>query len=205
MKLCRFLDPTGQPVFGFYDANRVAPCNSFLDKPLCDREFWSRFEELSNVYASLEPARVPWQARPTRLLPPLPTPEKIICIGLNYLDHAIETGATPPTEPVVFSKFATALVGDGDEIQLPRLSQQVDYEAELVVVIGKAAKQIAKEDAMQYVAAIRVVMMCLLATGKKADRVANGCWARRSIRSRQLGRAWLHRMRSPIPAILRSP
>ncbi len=152
MKLCRFLDPTGQPAFGFYDANRVAPCNSLLDKPLCDGEFWSRIEELSNVYASLDPASMPWQARPTRLLPPLPTPEKIICIGLNYLDHAIETGATPPTEPVVFSKFATALVGDGDEIQLPRLSQQVDYEAELVVVIGKAGKQIPKEDAMQYVA-----------------------------------------------------
>ncbi len=152
MKLCRFLDPAGQPSYGFFDGSRVAPCNSILQTPLHDGDFWSRMVELSNIYASIDPAKIPWQMRPAKLLPPLPTPEKIICIGLNYLDHAIETGATPPTEPVVFSKFATALVGDGDEIQLPRLSQQVDYEAELVVVIGKAGKQIRKEDAMQYVA-----------------------------------------------------
>ena len=72
-----------------------------------------------------------------KLLPPVPRPEKILCIGLNYADHARETGKEPPPEPVVFSKFVTALIADGDAIVLPRLSQKVDYEAELVVVIGR--------------------------------------------------------------------
>ena len=86
-----------------------------------------------------------------RFLSPLPTPEKVICIGLNYRDHAIETGAEIPTEPVVFSKFTSTLVGHGDEIVLPKVSSQVDYEAELVVVIGRQGKHIAAEDAMDYV------------------------------------------------------
>lgn len=86
------------------------------------------------------------------LLPCVPAPEKIICIGLNYADHAKESGAAIPAEPVVFSKFATALRGHGDEIVLPTASDSVDYEAELVVVIGKKAKLVTESEAMNYVA-----------------------------------------------------
>lgn len=89
---------------------------------------------------------------PDILLPPVPPPEKIICIGLNYLDHAIETGAEPPSEPVVFSKFNTALIGHGEPIVLPTLSTQVDYEAELVVVIGQTARHVTASNAMSIVA-----------------------------------------------------
>ncbi len=87
-----------------------------------------------------------------RLLAPIPDPEKIICIGLNYADHAAETGAKIPTEPVVFNKFLTALRADGDEIVLPKVSQQVDYEAELVAIIGKAGRHIPREQALEHVA-----------------------------------------------------
>ena len=87
-----------------------------------------------------------------RFLPCVPEPQKIICIGLNYADHAAESGAEIPSEPVVFCKFATALRGDGDEIVLPSASNAVDYEAELVVVIGKEAKHVSEDEAMQYVA-----------------------------------------------------
>ena len=69
-------------------------------------------------------------------LPPIPRPGKILCVGLNYANHAIETGKTPPPEPLIFSKLGTCLRGCGDDIILPQVTQMVDFEAELVVVIG---------------------------------------------------------------------
>jgi len=86
-------------------------------------------------------------------LPPIPSPEKIFGIGLNYADHAKESGMEPPSEPVVFNKFPTAALADGQPIVLPRLSTQVDFEAELVVVIGRGGRHIAKKEARQHVAA----------------------------------------------------
>ena len=86
------------------------------------------------------------------LLAPVPRPEKIFCIGLNYSDHARETGKEPPPEPVVFSKFVTAIRAHGDPIVLPRLSNTVDYEAELVAIIGIGGRHIAKDKALEHVA-----------------------------------------------------
>jgi 2-keto-4-pentenoate hydratase/2-oxohepta-3-ene-1,7-dioic acid hydratase in catechol pathway len=87
-----------------------------------------------------------------RLLAPVPDPAKVICIGLNYRDHAVESGKPIPTEPVVFSKFSTAVIGPNEPIRLPAVSNQVDYEAELVVVIGRRGKNIAEADAIGHVA-----------------------------------------------------
>ena len=87
-----------------------------------------------------------------RLAPPLPRPEKIICLGKNYADHAKEMGGEPPTEPVIFNKFPSALACDGQPIILPSSSSQVDYEAELVVVIGRGGHKISREEAMRHVA-----------------------------------------------------
>ncbi|MEX0937819.1 MAG: fumarylacetoacetate hydrolase family protein [Pirellulales bacterium] len=87
-----------------------------------------------------------------RLLAPVPDPEKIICVGLNYADHAAETGATVGDEPVIFNKFPTALRADGDPIELPKLSSQVDYEAELVAVIGRGGRHIPQQQALAHVA-----------------------------------------------------
>jgi 2-keto-4-pentenoate hydratase/2-oxohepta-3-ene-1,7-dioic acid hydratase in catechol pathway len=86
-------------------------------------------------------------------LPPVVEPNKIICIGLNYADHATETGAELPTIPVVFNKFPTTLVGHEQPIRLPGISEKVDYEAELVVVIGKPGRHIDIADAMEHVGA----------------------------------------------------
>jgi 2-keto-4-pentenoate hydratase/2-oxohepta-3-ene-1,7-dioic acid hydratase in catechol pathway len=85
-------------------------------------------------------------------LAPIVRPPKILCIGLNYRDHAKETNATIPTEPIVFSKFATAINNPGAPIVLPRVSTKVDYEAELVVVLGKGGKNIPAATAMAHVA-----------------------------------------------------
>jgi 2-keto-4-pentenoate hydratase/2-oxohepta-3-ene-1,7-dioic acid hydratase in catechol pathway len=87
-----------------------------------------------------------------RWLPPVPDPEKIICIGLNYADHAKETGAEAPPEPVVFNKFLTALAAPEQPIVLPAASQEVDYEAELVAVIGRGGRHIPLERALDHVA-----------------------------------------------------
>jgi 2-keto-4-pentenoate hydratase/2-oxohepta-3-ene-1,7-dioic acid hydratase in catechol pathway len=87
------------------------------------------------------------------LTPLIPNPEKIICIGLNYADHARESGMALPTEPVHFSKFSSAVAAPGAPIVLPKVSAEVDYEAELVVVIGQGGRNIRREAAMQHVAA----------------------------------------------------
>jgi len=94
----------------------------------------------------------PIDAERLRPLPPVVMPQKIICIGLNYADHAAETGATVGEEPVVFNKFPTCLRADGEPIELPQASTEVDYEAELVVVVGSRAKNISHDVAMSHVA-----------------------------------------------------
>jgi len=78
-----------------------------------------------------------------KLLAPLPKPPKFICIGLNYRDHAIESGLPIPATPTVFAKFSNAVIGPGDTIQIPKVSQEVDYEAELAFVIGRRGKDVA--------------------------------------------------------------
>ena len=87
-----------------------------------------------------------------RLGCPIKRPSKIVCIGLNYSDHAKETGATPPSEPVIFLKSTTAIIGPNDAVRIPRGAEKTDWEVELAVVIGKKASYIEKDKAMDYVA-----------------------------------------------------
>jgi 2-keto-4-pentenoate hydratase/2-oxohepta-3-ene-1,7-dioic acid hydratase in catechol pathway len=102
--------------------------------------------------AARHPNATRYERAGVKLLPPIPDPPKIICMGLNYIDHAKESGAPIPKEPVLFSKYATALIGHDDAIVLPRVSSEVDYEAELVIVVGKRGRHISAEQAMDYVA-----------------------------------------------------
>jgi len=94
----------------------------------------------------------PLALRNVRLLAPIPHPQKVICVGLNYIDHARESGVEPPPEPVLFNKFPTSVAAHEDAIQLPAVSDQVDYEAELVVVIGSGGKHIAADEAFSRIA-----------------------------------------------------
>src|SRR5215208_2453869 len=93
----------------------------------------NRVEELaaSLTSADLEPASV------IRLLPPVPDPDKIICIGLNYRSHAAEAGIDPPEEPTFFAKFRNALTPSDATVALPQASEKVDYEAEVAFVVGR--------------------------------------------------------------------
>jgi 2-keto-4-pentenoate hydratase/2-oxohepta-3-ene-1,7-dioic acid hydratase in catechol pathway len=83
---------------------------------------------------------------------PIPDPANIIAIGLNYRDHAIESGMAIPEEPIVFGKFTSSVCGPEETISLPGASREVDYEAELVVVIGRRASHVPQSEAMEYVA-----------------------------------------------------
>jgi acylpyruvate hydrolase len=82
---------------------------------------------------------------------PVPRPGKIICIGLNYRNHAIESGMDIPKSPIVFSKFSSCAIGAGEPILLPKGSVQVDYETELAFIIGRRAQNVGRNDAMNYV------------------------------------------------------
>lgn len=84
-------------------------------------------------------------------LAPVPRPGKLICIGLNYRDHAEESNMPIPERPVVFSKFSTAVIAPGEPVVLPATAVQVDYEAELAVIIGRRAKSVSPENAFSYV------------------------------------------------------
>ncbi|RJF94334.1 FAA hydrolase family protein [Oleomonas cavernae] len=86
------------------------------------------------------------------LLPPVPVPDKILCIGVNYADHAAEMGRAPPPYPTVFTRFADTLVGHGGALVRPGNSKDFDYEGELAVVIGRTARHVRAADAMAHVA-----------------------------------------------------
>ena len=94
-------------------------------------------------------AAVPLDA--VRLLPVVPNPTKVVCVGLNYRDHIVETKRDFPTYPVMFPKYASSLLGAHDEIALPPESTEIDYEGELAVVIGRPGRRIAEADALNHV------------------------------------------------------
>lgn len=83
---------------------------------------------------------------------PIPNPGKIICVGRNYREHALEMKGEIPEIPVLFGKFSNALIGPEDAIEKPRMTEKLDYEAELTLVIGKEASQVAQADALDYIA-----------------------------------------------------
>src|SRR3954453_6433857 len=104
------------------------------------------------VEAAREVRSRPLPPESVRLLPPVPDPQKIVCLGLNYRSHAEEAGIEAPETPTFFSKFANALAPSGAEVALPGFSQKVDYEAEVAFVIGRRAKDVVERDALDHIA-----------------------------------------------------
>ncbi len=98
-----------------------------------------------------------FQTASVELGPPVPDPDKIICIGLNYADHASEAGLAQTEVPVFFAKFRNALVGPSAPIVLPRVSREIDYEGELAVVIGQRCKDVSVSVALEYVAGYTIM------------------------------------------------
>ncbi len=102
--------------------------------------------------SKLDPKSLPAVAGNPRIGPCVAGVGKFICIGLNYSDHAAETGAAVPSEPIIFMKASSAIVGPDDDVLIPRGSQKTDWEVELAVVIGRTAKYVPEAEALDYVA-----------------------------------------------------
>jgi len=148
MKLIRFGEP-GKEKAGIMINNVSYDASAFGED--YNESFFGN-DGLRRLQQFLERARLHQLPDGTRLGSPVARPSKIVCIGLNYADHARETGASIPTEPIIFFKSTTALVGPYDDIIIPRNSKKTDWEVELAVVIGKKASYVDEGEAMEYVA-----------------------------------------------------
>jgi acylpyruvate hydrolase len=138
------------------------------------REKWEALQGNSNLLG--EAAKKGWliKRKDAYWTAPVPRPGKLICIGLNYRDHAAESKMTIPERPVVFSKFATAVIAPGEPVALPANSTQVDYEAELAVVIGRRAKSVNASCAFDYV----LGYTCFNDVSARDFQFADGQWQR---------------------------
>ncbi|MBD8588953.1 fumarylacetoacetate hydrolase family protein [Peribacillus simplex] len=123
--------------------------------PACIKKFIERGSELRSRAEQIIEQRVNddaiFKLSEVNILPPIAKPDKIICVGLNYFDHCKESGMEPPESPVIFSKYANAIAGHNDAIEIPINSTAVDFEAELAFVIGREAKRVSEEEADDYV------------------------------------------------------
>jgi 2-keto-4-pentenoate hydratase/2-oxohepta-3-ene-1,7-dioic acid hydratase in catechol pathway len=153
MRLLTYHSPSGPRVAALRDGACVDLNRADPHIPHCVKALLAQGPEGLARAARALPQGDAIPAEALQLLPPVPSPEKIICVGLNYADHARESGSQPPAEPVLFNKFPTAAAAHGQPIVLPRLSREVDYEAELVVVIGAGGRRIPAARARQHVAA----------------------------------------------------
>ena len=153
MKLLRH-GPKGQEKPGIVDANgTVRDLSGKIDDIAGDVLSDAGLAQL----AQLDLASLPEVAAGTRLGPCVGRVGKFICIGLNYSDHAAETGAEVPAEPVIFNKWTSAICGPNDDVEIPRGSEKSDWEVELGVIIGKGGRYIDEADAMNHVAGFCVV------------------------------------------------
>src|SRR5215216_6247804 len=136
MRICRFIDPeTQRPAFGVIEGEEVFRLEG----------------DLSAGNLSLERSKPSIRLSDAQLLPPV-APSKIVCVGRNYREHAAELGNPLPEEPLLFLKAPSTIIGDGEVIELPELSQRVEHEGELAVVIGRRCRRLSSdEDPLSYV------------------------------------------------------
>lgn len=157
MKLARFVTSSGTATWGVVDGDMV------VDVPARARSVGETAP--ASIKELLATVGLPWVTRildradgdrhaldSVRLLAPLPDAGKIIAVGRNYADHASEADLKLPARPKIFTKFDSSVIGTGDDIIRPTATSQLDFEVELAVVIGKLARQVPLESAMEYVA-----------------------------------------------------
>jgi 2-keto-4-pentenoate hydratase/2-oxohepta-3-ene-1,7-dioic acid hydratase in catechol pathway len=156
MKLVAFSVQTYQHIGIVQDDQIISLTALSADEfPACIKTFIERSDELrpraEQLIAQCNKENAVFSLSNVKIQAPIPQPEKIICVGLNYIDHCKETGMDPPASPVIFSKYANAIVGHNDTVEIPVNSNEVDFEAELAIVIGKEAKRVTEEEANDYV------------------------------------------------------
>lgn len=153
MRLATLETPDGPRIVGLNLDGRYVDLQAVEPKlPSSMRELLADENGLSRAAGALASGLTRGPFVEGRLLAPVPNPDKVLCIGLNYRDHALESGQPIPPEPVCFSKFSQAVIGPEQPIVLPDVAHKVDYEAELVVIIGRRAKRVPREKALNYIA-----------------------------------------------------
>jgi 2-keto-4-pentenoate hydratase/2-oxohepta-3-ene-1,7-dioic acid hydratase in catechol pathway len=141
LKLVSYSVGDGAPAVGYIEDGEVRPLGGASMMEYIER----------GRSAERQPGGEVVPLEEVRLHAPIVRPAKIIGIGLNYEDHAAETGGEAPEKPIVFAKYPNTIIGPGDAIRIPPITEQVDYEAELAVVIGRTAKNVSEEEALEYV------------------------------------------------------
>lgn len=152
MKLLRY-GPAGQEKPGLLDAEGGIRDLSGIVKDIAGDTLAPA--ALAKI-AAIDPATLPKVDGHPRLGPPVAGMKNLVCIGLNYADHAAETGAPIPKEPIVFLKSLNALQGPNDDVVIPRGSVKTDWEVELAIIIGTRAKYVSEENALDHVAGYAV-------------------------------------------------
>jgi len=153
MKLVRY-GPPGKERPGLVDADGKL---RDLSRKVADIDGTTLAPAKLKEIAKLDPKKLPLVKGRPRLGPCVATPSKFVAIGLNFSDHAKETGSPIPEHPVVFFKSPTCIVGPNDNVMIPRDSTQLDWEVELGVVIGRTARYVEEKDALRYVAGYCVI------------------------------------------------
>jgi len=148
-----------------FDSSR--PCGGLNERFNMDGRVFGQLQERATSTEAIDVDSI-------RLCAPVPRPGKVFCIGLNYHDHARESGMDVPEAPLVFSKFSGCVIGPEDAIVLPSGSHEVDYEAELAVVIGRHADGVAEEEAMRHV----LGYCCANDVSARDFQFADGQWQR---------------------------
>jgi 2,4-diketo-3-deoxy-L-fuconate hydrolase len=157
VKLIRFGEP-GSERPGLWQEDGYIDLRRYFKEIPDIGEVFFRSGWLDRIMAArLSEKPIDWPSGQIRLGPPIASPSKIICLGKNYVEHALEGGFKVPEAPLLFSKGPNTLNGPFDPVLLPRSSTQIDWEVELAVVIGREGKRIAKSDAIAYVAGYSVL------------------------------------------------
>jgi 2-keto-4-pentenoate hydratase/2-oxohepta-3-ene-1,7-dioic acid hydratase in catechol pathway len=151
MKLIRFGDPGRERPGLLLDADRAIDASAF-GADYDESFFAGDGVNALRAWASANAASAPAVPPEARLGPPIRRPSKIVCIGLNFRDHAAESGMDLPREPVVFFKATTSLCGPNDPVVIPRGGTKLDWEVELAVVIGAKARYLSREEAVHAIA-----------------------------------------------------
>ena len=180
MRLCSYRDGRLAERVAVVDEDRGVPASDLLPGgPRTMGELIAGGDDgLSAIRKAADPERIRRDGRPLaelELLAPVPRPGKIVAIGRNYREHAAEEGAEQPVAPLIFAKFASSVIGPGDDVRWdPTLTSQVDYEAELAVIIGKRTRGVPVERAIEFVFGYT----CLNDVSARDLQFGDGQWTR---------------------------
>jgi 2-keto-4-pentenoate hydratase/2-oxohepta-3-ene-1,7-dioic acid hydratase in catechol pathway len=145
MKLMSFSRPNGTPSWGIAKEEGVVDLGHLA--PGLKHALWA-----TTSLAEQAASHANYRLDQVRFLPPIPDPDKILCVGLNYVSHIKEGGREPPPKPIIFSRFANSQVGHGETLIRPKVSETYDYEGELAVIIGRRCRHVTRAGAQDVIA-----------------------------------------------------